>query len=296
MKRSRDIIPVYDLCSVNPGGIHHEISAGPFASFLKIRDKLIVPHRHAYYHVILFTKGGGTMTLDFERYEILPGRIYFMIPGQVHCWDFSEDRDGYAVNFSENIFSTFISDPGYLEQFPFLRGNPKDSVFDLKGVSKAEAEYFFNLINNEAGKKDKFSLDQICFHLVSLFISISRHESSTLKKQMPEQNNSILFHFRKLVNRHFREKRLPKEYAAMLYITPHKLNTICTEQAGSSAGEIIRARIILESKRLLVNADLSISEIAYQLNFSDNSYFSKFFKKYTAMTPDEFRKLSAISL
>jgi AraC-like DNA-binding protein len=59
---------------------------------------------------------------------------------------------------------------------------------------------------------------------------------------------------------------------------------------GISAGELIRDRILLEAKRLLINLDLTISEIAYQLNFSDNSYFTKFFKKYTGQKPDEFRK------
>jgi len=58
----------------------------------------------------------------------------------------------------------------------------------------------------------------------------------------------------------------------------------------SSAGELIRDRIILEAKRLLVNAKMSVSEIAHELNFVDNSYFSRFFKKYAGVTPEVFRK------
>jgi AraC family transcriptional activator of pobA len=53
---------------------------------------------------------------------------------------------------------------------------------------------------------------------------------------------------------------------------------------------VIRNRVILEAKRLLVNLDLNITEIAGKLNFADNSYFTKFFKKYTGQTPEEFRK------
>jgi AraC-like DNA-binding protein len=56
------------------------------------------------------------------------------------------------------------------------------------------------------------------------------------------------------------------------------------------AGDVIRNRVILEAKRLLVNLDLSITEISYRLNFNDNSYFTKFFKKYVGSTPEEFRK------
>jgi AraC-like DNA-binding protein len=93
-----------------------------------------------------------------------------------------------------------------------------------------------------------------------------------------------------LLERHYLKLRWPKEYAALLYITPHHLNAICREFLGVSTGEAIRNRIILEAKRLLVNIDLSISEVSYQLNFNDNSYFTKLFKKQVGSTPEEFRR------
>ena len=276
---------------INPNGIHRDISAGPISEYYHVRDKLRIPHRHTFYHIFLFTSGSGSVTIDFEKFDLIPGHVYFMIPGQVHCWDIYGDKDGFGINFSENIFRTFISNPDYLDQFPFMRGIPNDSVVDLQGEARTEATHFFKQIIHEAGKKDSFSSDQVCFHLMSLFISISRHEQLIVSKQNPSSlGQRILYNFRRLVNQHYMEKRLPKEYAAMLYITPHRLNAICNEQSGISAGEIIRNRILLEAKRLLVNIDLSISEIAYQLNFSDNSYFTKFFKKYTSTTPEEFRK------
>ena len=76
----------------------------------------------------------------------------------------------------------------------------------------------------------------------------------------------------------------------MLYITHNQLNAVCNNCLGRTAGELIREKIVLEAKRLLVNTDLSISEIADKLNFNDRSYFTKFFKKYTNVTPEEFKK------
>ncbi|MBC7552760.1 MAG: AraC family transcriptional regulator, partial [Taibaiella sp.] len=84
--------------------------------------------------------------------------------------------------------------------------------------------------------------------------------------------------------------RLPKEYAAQLFITPNHLNAVCHQLLGKAAGEVIRDRVLLEIKRLLVNVDITVSGIAAQLNFPDNSYFSKFFKKYEGSTPEDFRK------
>jgi AraC-like DNA-binding protein len=83
---------------------------------------------------------------------------------------------------------------------------------------------------------------------------------------------------------------LPKEYAALLYVTPNNLNMLCKQLLGKAAGEVIRDRILLEAKRLLVNVDISIAEIAYKLSFTDHAHFTKFFKKETGETPDEFRK------
>jgi len=82
----------------------------------------------------------------------------------------------------------------------------------------------------------------------------------------------------------------PKDYAELLYITPNHLNALCKDLLGIQAGEVIRNRILLEAKRLLTNPLLTITEIALQLNFNDNSYFTKFFKKSTGITPEEFRK------
>jgi AraC-like DNA-binding protein len=61
-----------------------------------------------------------------------------------------------------------------------------------------------------------------------------------------------------------------------------------------SAGEVIRKKVLLEAKKLLLNAELNITEISHRLNFNDNSYFAKFFKKYEYKTSEEFRKQNHI--
>jgi len=83
---------------------------------------------------------------------------------------------------------------------------------------------------------------------------------------------------------------LPKDYAALLYITPNHLDALCNDILGIPAGEVIRNRVILEAKRMLINPKLSVADIGGRLGFADNSYFTRFFKKQAGTTPDEFRK------
>jgi len=293
MKKVKNTIPVYDICSLNgQDHVYEGIMLQPFSDYLKVHEHLFAPHRHVFYHLVFFTQGNGYHTVDFQRFDVAVGQIYFMVPGQVHSWNFEGEMEGYIVNFSEDLFRPFLSDNKYLEQFGFFRGIAADSVIQLDPVTQAKIVGMFEQMLAEIKKADAFTLDVVRFRMLELFITVARNAAQQVVRQIPAQNQLILFQFRKLVDSYYAEKRLPKDYAAMLYITPNHLNALVSDLLGKSAGEVIRDRILLEAKRLLVNADLSIAEIAYQLSFTDNSHFTKFFRKHTSVTPEEFRKSS----
>jgi AraC-like DNA-binding protein len=113
---------------------------------------------------------------------------------------------------------------------------------------------------------------------------------SNANKTMPHQKQVLLKNFRRLIDQHYKSIKLPKEYADLLYVTPNHLNALAQDLSGKTAGELIRDRVLLEAKRLLTNANMTVTEIAFSLNFRDNSYFNRFFKKKEGITPDEFRK------
>ncbi|MVN22254.1 AraC family transcriptional regulator [Mucilaginibacter arboris] len=284
-------IPVYDICTLSAEKPDQEdILTDRFAAYLHHHQNLRFPHRHSFYHLVMFTSGTGTHDIDFKRFPVEAGQIYFMVPGQVHTWNFAGNIDGYIINFSDQFFQSLLLNPAYLEYFSFFSGMAEDEVLLLSDKNKQNAIRLFEQILLEYQQKEASYKDMIRSLLLELFISISRTTSdSTLKKQ-PKQSHLLLKNFQKLINKHFTDLKLPKEYADLLYVTPNHLNALCKDFAGKSAGELIRDRVLLEAKRLLINAELSISEIAYQLNFSDNSYFTKFFKKQTGITPEVFKK------
>ena len=291
MKRVKSTIPVLDICSLSgTDQLSSELIAEPFARYLLAHSNLHFPHRHSFYHIVLFTKGGGTHSIDFQQFRVAPGQMYFMKPGQAHRWNFQGKTDGYVINFSEHLFNGFLADGNYLEQFPFLQGVAEEGVINLGPAAYKEARAIAEKVVAEAHQPGMKGLDLIRTSLLQLFITVNRSVSDGSHDAGKPQTQLLLHNFRKLVDAHYAEKRLPKEYAALLYITPNHLNAMCKDLLGKSAGEVIRDRILLEAKRLLINADLSISRIASELNFTDNSHFTRFFKKHTNGTPEEFRR------
>ena len=292
MQKVKNTIPVYDICSLSGAGhLHEEIIAERFAAYLQVHPNLYRAHGHSFYHLVLFTKGGGFHTIDFRRYPVVAGQMYFMVPGQVHSWDFEGEIDGYVVNFSETLFSGFLADNRYLEQFSFLSGNAPEPIIQLNDTELIPAAGLLNEVVEEHAQAQPFSRDLLRLKLLSLFILVGRTAGTAATGTDAAHPRLLVLHnFRKLVNQYYSQYKLPKDYAAMLYVTPNHLNAVCQDLLGKSAGEVIRERILLEAKRLLVNADTGIADIGYRLGFTDNSYFTKFFKKYAGTTPEAFRR------
>jgi len=285
----KNTIPVYDICKLSDFQ-QDDMLISRFGIYLEKHKDLHFPHKHTFYHLVLFTKGGGTHAIDFRTFPVLPYQIYFMVPGQVHSWSFEGEVDGYVIHFSEDFFRSFLLANDYLAQFPFFSGDIEDQVINIRKELQSKVGSLFEDIIAESEKPGRMGIDLIRSLLLQVFILLMRTGYDQTEKQNSTYNHTLLKNFRQLVEKNFGTLRLPKEYAELLYITPNHLNAICNDMLGVSAGEVIRNRVLLEAKRLLINLDLNISEIGYRLNFNDNSYFTKFFKKYTGQLPEEFRK------
>ncbi|SMC68098.1 AraC family transcriptional regulator [Moheibacter sediminis] len=285
--------PTFDIVNLIADKIPNEmLNIDRFEGYLVSNPHLNSVHGHHYYHVAFFTKGKGNHLIDFEYFPIENGTIYFMNPSQVHQWFFDSEIEGYVINFSDTFFDWLSIHSNILQQFPFFNSPKlKNQTFQLDKISVEKITSIFEEMLDEMKEEKTYSNLILALKLLEIFALTGRYFPTKIEIPEKQKQNSItLKKFQNLIEENFKNIRLPKYYAELLHITPNHLNVICKELTGISAGEFIRNRIILEAKRLLINFDLSVSEIAYNLNFQDTSYFVKFFKKSTQITPEVFRK------
>ena len=289
---ARASIPVYDISSISKNNNPEQhLLAERLGDYVhKHYTHLHRPHRHSFYHLVLFTEGSGSHTIDFVRFKVKPYQAYFMTPGQVHGWDFKGDIQGYIVHFSQSFFTPFLQNEHYIDRFNFFRGISEESVCQLPATIHEKVTGLFESILTELRSDHTYALDMIRMRLLELFITVDENCRKNGNQQLPQHKNQMLQRLLSLIDTHYIKMRLPKEYADLMNITANHLNAFVQDMLGKTAGEVIRDRVLLEAKRLLTNADMTIAEIGYYLNFKDNAYFNRFFKKYTGQTPETFRK------
>jgi AraC family transcriptional activator of pobA len=274
----------------------NEIMVTRLRDFVDTHRDIHFPHRHDFYQIVLFTRGGGQHTIDFQQYEVQPHQVYYMAPGQMHQWDFDAFTEGYLVNFNESFFTSICHNPHFVREFPLFNSISGVSASTLDMACCGEVEQTFAQMLDEFENGEEYTMDILRGMLMVVLVKLSRVAPNAFKEGATKHNVVLMRQFEKLIELHFREKRLPKDYAALMFITPNHLNALSNNVMGKSAGELIRERILLESKRLLANSDLLVGQIAEHLNFEDNAYFTRFFKKYMGTTPEGFRLAYAQSI
>ena len=165
--------------------------------------------------------------------------------------------------------------------FPLVKIPSEHLPFVMQLAERIEQAFHSDL-------PDKYQ--RISVYLLALLLEVGRF-SRTAQPIAMSMSATITERFKRLVNTHVREKHRVIEYADMLSITPNHLNKCVKQTTNRTAHQWINEMMLLESKVLLSQSSLSIAEIAYRLGLNDQSYFGRFFKKSTGITPSRYRKL-----
>jgi AraC-like DNA-binding protein len=250
------------------------------------------PHRHDFYNLIYIKKGSGTHDIDFRRFNVEPAQMFFMNDGQVHEWNLSSDTVGYTLFFKKEFYEVLEKNLT-LKALPFFNNSESDTPFVVFEQTFATLiENIFEQIIAEFRTEMSHKESLIKILLKSIFIYSIRAYQPTFNGDNNSLNIAKIRNFENLIETNYKELKSVKDYAARLNISANYLNVVCKETVGKTAGDIIRDRIILETKRLLLHSTISVCEAAYFLGYDDCSYFIRLFKKNVGLSPEKFRAQS----
>ncbi len=238
------------------------------------------PHKHNnYLEVIYLSKGRGTHTIDHSQFPIEAPTVFCVRQEQVHHWEITAEPDGYVLLLRK----------GFVEKS--LDGALKNLISRLSALNclhleeNDTIETLFQLLVREA---DFVVIEGLLKALLTKILSIAK--PIVLKKH---QTNDLILLFRELLSETDSLRNQVAYYAEKLNTTPQNLNAVCRKVLNQQASQILAEYIINEAKRLLVYTDKNVSQIASRLNFNDTSHFTKYFKRYTNVTPRAFRSTNA---
>ena len=126
-------------------------------------------------------------------------------------------------------------------------------------------------------------------YLTTLITYLSRLYMEHFKETEPVFDKMILKNFHAKINERYRDLHEVGDYASLLNISAGRLSELVKNQSGKPAIKHVHERLVMESRRLLCHTDNSLKEIAFELGFSEASYFNRFFKRETGSTPVEYR-------
>ena len=240
------------------------------------------------YRFGIIMRGSLRVVFNLVEKKLEEGTLVFLGPGTIitPLW-LSDDLEIFGMA----LFSTYAM-PFSSDQLPSaFNGQVRD--FQIK-ADKTDLETAKNIFNAlwqlvRTSNCNKETRDSLIAALMHLYNSLY-HRYSELQDMAKHRNQTIIDRFLYLVNNHAAKEHRLSFYASKMCLTERYLGTIIRQESGVTAKEWIDRAIILRIKVELKHTDKTILQISDDLNFPNASFFSKYFKRLTGMTPAEYRQ------
>lgn len=250
----------------------------------KVANSSNEPHIHNFEEILIGKEGAIEHFIDFETTIVEAPYVCFITKGKVHRVKpiLKNDKcDVWVIRFQSEFTAEII--------FQLYASFHNDAnIFWPLDRKTNRIPTLTEMMHNELESSlPNFSLIR---HLLNAVISLILSEKNKQENNSASTNQNETFtNFLSILEENFRRPLGVSFYAEKLFMSSRNLNLICQNILQQSVSEIIETRKLIEAKNLLVSTDKTIAEIAFELGYNENSYFSKVFKKKSGQTPGEFR-------
>jgi AraC family transcriptional activator of pobA len=225
----------------------------------------------------------GTITLFTTPYQI----IYFNTEQPLKITRLQFHGDFYCIEYHKKEVACNGLLFNNIYQQPYI---------NLETADYIEMDYILGKLIIEMENTSTYSRAVIKAYLQLILALCSKIKSKDIVIYEEKNIHHPLIKFKALLENNFHKERQPSYYADQMGISPNNFSKICKQHFLKTPSTLIHERVILESKKLIHLSYKSIKEIAAELNFDDENYFSRYFKKHTGITPTAFRDNVGISI
>lgn len=247
-------------------------------------------HLVEFYIIILIEEGQGKHTIDFIDYDYQKGTLFTIRKDQIHKFHHNTSVKGTLLLFTDEFLVSYLEKLEALKSlqlFNEILGAPK---IQLSPTALGATTHLIKRIYTEYFEvNDVYSLGVIRSELHILITKLYRIKASENQLIGHRKYLSEFINFQNLVEEHATKYTKVKEYAKMIGVSTKTLNTVTQTIVNKSAKAFIDTICTKQIKRLLINTELSIKEIAYTSGFEETTNFYKYFKRQTTLTPEQFR-------
>lgn len=260
-----------------------------------IVDVLRYPCRVDAFLMILATNGEAEISCNLNKYEVKKNTVFIKTPNDIIQVHSLTGLDCIAVAYDENFmhklqvdFRSMVALFLRIQECPCIALTQQESD-DLQQVIAAtvreigkpgQGPYYDEVIRCLI----RCGLYKMC-NVISNYVD--GHPAPAVSAK--SRNEAYFQRFMEALAQHYKSERSVGFYASQLCITPKYLTTLIKRVSGRSAAEWIDEYVVLEAKNLLRYSSMSIQEVAYHLNFSNQSFFGKYFKHHTGISPSAYK-------
>ncbi|SDL39654.1 transcriptional regulator, AraC family [Modicisalibacter muralis] len=254
----------------------------------RLHDWHIKAHRHAdLVHLLHIREGQVELQLEGAERR-LEGPLLIVVPAMaIHGFRFSRDIDGHIISLAQPLATQLIEQ---LER----QGEVLDRAAHYPLAGQDEAATIASLVVqiDKEYRQPAEGRDPLLHALIqALSVQVARRAERRrpILARRHDKGQAHLQRFQALIDAHYAEQPTIETLAAQLGMTSAHLNTLCRRLAGRSALQLLHERLLLEAKRQLTYTNMTISQVADTLGFSEPAYFTRFFKRHTGFSPKAFR-------
>ena len=243
--------------------------------------------------MVVCVKGTMKVTIDLDAVEVPPCSVMFVSPERVfrmNAWE-GEELDAYVLFLSNRFVYDLNIDLNAVDSNIFISAK---SVLQLSREKIDLLIRYFELLHGAASSQNHYTrpITPSLFGAAAYQLMAFGEENSAIESDAGHSQNRKLTYvktFLRLVRTNHRRERAIGFYAGKMFISPKYLSLIIKEATGRSAAEWIDQYVLQEAKNLLRYSGKNVQKIAYELNFTNQSSFGKYFKNLTGLSPTQFQ-------